>query len=282
MGVPPPLEPMNNWYLRKLTLFLAQSIYDILKNVSFGRPGSYKPINGLLHVTANGDIPVYQNCGCRFVIPRHQECLVAIIATQPMWEGKFACLPLKYNSEPVDFFHKVCSKSVPSDLSDDEILHCLGIDTSPIQVDNLNKAFKNEHHSKAITTALSFFDINHTKFKPIHYYENTSYYLFLPLAECNPKFQTDHPELYENMTQAHKEGRKLGYGIDVGGFAAFKEGLFLFCLLFYCLNNLMLSQAELFCSFQVDKASSLMNDSPEEVETLILNKESPKSELLFS
>lgn len=282
MGFPTPMEPMNNWHLRMFTSFLSQTVDEILNHISFGRSGSYKPIDGLVHVTADGDIPVYQNCGCRLVVPRQQECVVAMIATQSMWEKTFAVLTLKHNSEPVDFFHKVCSKCVPSDTSDEDTLECLGINTSPIQVDNLSKAFKNEHHSVAVNSSLSLFDFYHTQNKAIHYYEGTSYYLFLPLAECNPKFQTDHPELYENMTQAHKEGRKLGYGIDVGGFAAFKEGLFLCCLLFYCLNNVILSQAKLFCSFQVDKASSLMNDSPEEVETLMLNTESSKSELLFS
>jgi hypothetical protein len=154
MAVPPPLEPMNEWYLGILTPFLTQNIYDIIKNVSFGRAGSCKPIDGLVHVTANGEIPVYQNCGCRIIIPRHYECQVAIIATQPIWEEKFACIPLKHNSEPVDFFHKVCSERAPSDCSDDETLQYLGIGSSSIQVDNLSKAFKNKHHSTAITTAL--------------------------------------------------------------------------------------------------------------------------------
>jgi hypothetical protein len=74
------------------------------------------------------------------------------------------------------------------------------------------------------------------KYKAIHYNEKTSYYLFLPLLKYDPNFQTAHPELHESITQAHKKGQKLGYGIDVGGIAAFKEGLFLFCLLFYCFN----------------------------------------------
>jgi hypothetical protein len=68
--------------------------------------------------------------------------------------------------------------------------------------------------------------------KAIIHEEKISYLLLLPLLNQNPQFQTDHPELHEKMIQAHNINQKLGYGIDVGGFAAFKEGLFLFCLLF--------------------------------------------------
>jgi hypothetical protein len=168
-------------------------------HISFGTAGSFTPINGLVHATANGDIPVYRNCGCMIIIPCHHECQVAIIATQPLWEGKFACIPLKHNSESVGFFHKVCSERAPSDLLKDETLHYLGIGSSPVQIDNLSKAFQNKHHPESLANTLSLFDVNHGKCKAIHHNEKTSYFLILPLLKHNPKFQTDHPELHKKV-----------------------------------------------------------------------------------
>ena len=223
---------MTDWFLTVVSNFLGQQVKDLMKqnHISFGKAGSYIPINGLVHSTANGDIPVYRNSGCMIVIPCHPECIVAVTATLPLWGGRLACIPLKHDSESVGFIHEVSSGFAPRDLSADQIRKYLGIGSSFREVDNLSKTFQNKHHTESLAEALSSFHENHTKLKPIIHDENISYLLLLPLLNQNPQFQNDHPELHEKMIQAHKINKKLGYVIDVGGFAAFKEGLFLFCL----------------------------------------------------